>query len=158
MDSAADLSALDRSVSTEDLLKTTCRVVAVATDAEACMISRVLGDLLIEIAEWSKTGDSLHSGHGYLVTDYPVTAEVLDRMEPRTASLLEPDTDASEATVLGELGFDSVLMLPLEVGGTSWALVETYASGRAFGEADVEVARPIVQRAGEILAERLRAK
>ncbi|MDX6412400.1 MAG: hypothetical protein QOE91_1916, partial [Gaiellaceae bacterium] len=35
-----------------------------------------------------------------------------------------------------------------------WALVEVYASGRPFGEADVERALPIVQRTGEILAKR----
>jgi hypothetical protein len=158
MDSAIDLGALERSAGTKDLLKATCRALTGATDADACMISRVLGDLLIEVAEWSNAGESLHLGHGYLITDFPVTADVLDRVEPRTVSLLEADADASEASVLEELGFDSVLMLPLVLEGTSWALVELYVSGRAFGKADVGVAQPIIQRAGEILAERLRAE
>jgi hypothetical protein len=87
-----------------------------------------------------------------------VTADVLDRVEPRTVSLLEPEPDASEVSVLRELGFDSVLMLPFILEGSSWALVELYVSGRAFSDGDVDVARPIVQRAGEILAERMRAK
>lgn len=156
MDPAIDLSELERSAGTEELLSATCRALTAATDADACMISRVLGDLLIEVAQSSRSGESIHLGHGYLVPDFPVTAEVLERAEPRTVSLLEPDADASEASVLEELGFDSVLMLPLVVEGTSWALVELYASGRAFSDVDVEYARPIVQRAGEILAERHR--
>lgn len=156
MDPAIDLSQLERSAGTEDLLDATCRVLTGATDAVACVISRVLGDLLIAVAQSSRSGESIHLGHGYLVPDFPVTAEVLERIEPRMVSLLAPDADASEASVLEELGFDAVLMLPLVVEGTSWALVELYASGRAFSDADVECARPIVQRAGEILAERLR--
>ena len=48
-------------------------------------------------------------------------------------------------------------MFPLLNGDVSWALVEVYASGRPFGEQDVERAVPIVQRAGEILTERLSA-
>jgi GAF domain-containing protein len=155
MDSSAALGELERSVGTEALLKATCRTVTSATDADACTISRVLGELLINIAEWAMSGESLQSGHGYLLRDYPVTAEVLERVEPRLVTLLEPDADADEARVLLEMGFDSLLMLPLVVGGASWALVEVYVSGRQFGAADVERALPIVQRAGEILAERL---
>ena len=158
MDPAIDLDELERSTGTEALLKATCRALTRATDADACSISRVLGDLLISIAEWSSSGESLQQGHGYLVTDYPVTAEVLERAEPRLVSLLEPDADPSEAKVLADLRFDSVLMLSLAIGEAPWALVELYVSGRPFGETDVERALPIVQRAGEILAERLRTE
>jgi GAF domain-containing protein len=155
MEPAIDLSELERAAGTEGLLKATCKVLTGATDADACMISRVLGVLLIEVAQWWKSGTSLHLGHGYLLTDYPLTANVLDRGEPQTVSLFDPEPDASEAGVLKELGFDSVLMLPLVVGGASWALVEVYLSGRAFSESDIGVARPVAQRAGELLATRL---
>jgi GAF domain-containing protein len=157
MDPAIDLGELERSAGTVDLLKATCRTLTRATDADACLISRVLGDLLINVAEWANSGESLQLGHGYLLTDFPVTAEVLERVEPRLVSRLEPDADPDEARVLEELGFDSVLMLALVIDGASWALVELYVSGRPFGENDVERASPIVQRAGEILTERLAA-
>jgi GAF domain-containing protein len=154
MDPAADLGELERSAGTEGLLRATCRILATATNANACTISRVLGELLINIAEWAVSGESLQLGHGYLLTDYPVTADVLERVEPRLVTVLEPDADPAEARVLLEMGFDSLLMLPLVVGDAPWALVEVYASGRSFGEADVERALPIVQRTGEILAKR----
>jgi hypothetical protein len=157
MDPAIDPDDLESSAGTEALLKATCRALTRATDADACMISRVLGDLLISVAEWAKSGGSLQLGHGYLITDYPVTAEVLERMEPRLVSLLEPDPEPGEAKVLAELGFDSLLMLSLVIAEAPWALVEIYVSGRTFGEKDVERAWPIVQRAGEILTERLNA-
>ncbi len=155
MDPAIDFGELERSTGTEALLKATCRALTRATDGDACIISRVLGDLLISVAEWSNSGESLQLAHGYLITDFPVTAEVLERAEPRLVSLLEPGADPGEAQVLADLGFDSVLMLSLVIDEAPWALVELYASGRPFTEADVERARPIVQRAGEILADRL---
>jgi GAF domain-containing protein len=155
MDPATDLDELEGSAGTEGLLRATCRALTRATDADACTISRVLGDLLINVAEWASSGGSLQLGHGYLITDYPVTAEVLEGSVPRLVSLLEPDVDPSEAKVLAELGFDSLLMLSLVIRDAPWALVELYVSGRTFGEKDVEHARPIVQRAGEILTERL---
>jgi GAF domain-containing protein len=157
MDPAIDLAELERSAGTKDLLKATCRMLTRATAADACLISRVLGDLLINVAEWANSGKSLQLGHGYLLTDFPLTAEVLERVEPRLVSRLEPEPDPDEARVLEELGFDSLLMLSLVIDGASWALVELYVSGRPFGENDVERASPIVQRAGEILTERLGA-
>jgi GAF domain-containing protein len=157
MDPEVDLGELERAASTGDLLTATCRALIRAIGADACTISRVLGDLLINIAEAATSGESLHLGHGYLLTDFPVTAEVLERVEPRPVSLLEPDPDPGEAKVLEELGFDSVLMLPLMHGDVSWALVEVYVSGRPFGDQDVGRAVPIVRRAGDILTERLRA-
>src|SRR5215212_3554549 len=137
-----DLGDLERSAGTEALLKATCRTMTSAISADACMISRVLGELLINIADWTTSGESLHVGHGYLLTDYPITAEVLERVEPRLVTLLGPDPDPDEAKVLRQMGFDSLLMLPLVVGDVSWALVEVYASGRQFGEADVERGMP----------------
>jgi GAF domain-containing protein len=155
MDPAGDLGELERSAGTEALLKATCRTLTGALNADACTISRVLGDLLINIADWTTLGESLHSGHGYLLTDYPETADVLERLDPHLVTLLEPDPDPDEARVLREMGFDSLLMLPLVVGDVSWALVEVYVSGRQFGDGDVERALPIVRCAGEILSDRL---
>jgi len=88
MDPAGDLDELERSAGTEALLKATCRALTSTTDADACMISRVLGDLLISIAEWAVSGESLQLGHGYLLPDFPVTAEVLERIEPRLVALV----------------------------------------------------------------------
>jgi len=104
-------------------------------DADACAISRVIGDVLILVAERVPDGATLQQGQGYLVPDYPQTAEVLETRRPRTLTLDDPDVDEAEASVLREHGFGSLVMLPLLLNGTVWGLVEVYRlSRRPFGD------------------------
>jgi hypothetical protein len=46
-------------------------------DADACAISRAIGDVLIMVAETVPEGKTLLQGQGYLVSDYPVTKRML---------------------------------------------------------------------------------
>ena len=46
-------------------------------DADACVISRVVGDVLIVVASAVTDGVTLQFGQGFLVSDYPVTMRVL---------------------------------------------------------------------------------
>src|SRR5690349_7096980 len=82
-------------------------------DADACAISRVIGDVLILVAERVPDGATLQQGQGYLVPDYPQTAEVLETRRPRALTLDDPDVDEAEASVLQEHGFGLLVMLPL---------------------------------------------
>ena len=95
-------------------------------DADACAISRVIGDVLIMVAERVPDERTLLHGQGYLVSDYPQTAEVLATNVPRALTLADPDVDEAEASVLREQGFGSLVMVPLELGGAIWGLVEVY--------------------------------
>src|SRR5205085_4514146 len=83
-------------------------------DADACAISRVIGDVLILVAERLPDGGTLQMGQGYLVPDFPETAEVLANGGTRALTLDDPDVDEAEARVLRQHGFGSLLMLPLE--------------------------------------------
>ena len=120
-------------------------VLAAATDAlvtelhaDACSISRVIGDVLILVAERTHDGSTLQSGQGYLVPDYPQTAEVLETREPRTLTLDDDDVDVGEADILRTLGYGSLLMVPFEINGNAWGLVEVYRRDRRpFTSADV---------------------
>ena len=110
-------------------------------DADACAISRVIGDVLIMIAETVPPNRTLLHGQGYLVPDYPQTAEVLATGTPRALTLDDPDVDEAEAEVLREQGFASLAMLPLLVNGERWGLVEVYRiEPRAFTTAEVDAA------------------
>jgi GAF domain-containing protein len=110
-------------------------------DADACAISRVIGDVLIMIAETVPPNRTLLHGQGYLVPDYPQTAEVLATGTPRALTLDDPDVDEAEAEVLREQGFASLAMLPLLVNGERWGLVEVYRiEPRAFTAAEVDAA------------------
>ena len=108
-------------------------------DADACAISRVIGDVLILVAERVPDGTTLLQGQGYLVSEFPQTAEVLQTRKPRALTLADPDLDAAEASVLHAHGFGSLVMLPLEINGRVWGLVEVYrVDRRPFTAADVK--------------------
>lgn len=98
--------------------------------ADACAISRVIGDVLILVAERAPEGVTLQSGQGYLVPDYPQTQEVLATGRPRALTLDDGDLDEAEATVLRAYGFGALLMLRLDVNGGTWGLVELYRVAR----------------------------
>jgi len=87
-----------------------------------------------------------------MLTTFPLTREVLELREPRVVSLHDEDPEPNEARLLLELGFDSLLMLPLVVGDELWALVEIYRTGeKSFNEEDAAALEPILTLAADAL-------
>lgn len=127
-----------------------CETLVEEVDAAAVLVSRVIGELLIEVAEHVTNRRSLRSGHGYLIKDFPLTLEVIRTREPRAVALSEPAPDPAEARLLRELGYQSLLMLPLESGGECWGLVELYRDdGTSFSSDDVARAHQVLAPLGE---------
>ena len=85
-------------------------------------------------------------GQGYLVPDYPLTQAVLSSGRPCALTLSDDDVDPAEASVLRELGFASLLMLPLPIGGGH------LGSRRGVPRRAAPVRRGRPARGGEILA------
>jgi GAF domain-containing protein len=107
-------------------------------DADACALSRVIGEVLILVAERVPDRGTLQQGQGYLVSDYPQTEEVLLTKEPRALTLDDPIVDEAEARLLRELGFGALLMTALELNGEIWGLVEVYRTlRRPFTDAEI---------------------
>lgn len=155
-ESPSDLEALTSELATETsvpaLLARTARLLTELLRAPACTISRVIGDVLVDLAHHWASGHQDRLGHGYLISDYPLTREVIERREPRTVFLGEDDADATESALLRELGFGSLLMIALECDASAWGLVEVYgAPGRRFEPEDVEVGRVVVAATGSAL-------
>jgi hypothetical protein len=147
---AAD--TLSRQTTVQALLAETCRGLVELLDAEACAISRVVGDLLVGLEEYAPSNKRpLATGHEYLISDFPLTREVVEHRRPRLVSLLDDEPEPSEAAVLEKLGYDSLLMLCLPVGEGCWALVEAYRSGSRFAEQDGALAEQLVAIAGRRL-------
>jgi hypothetical protein len=114
-------------------------------DADACAISRVIGDVLILVAERIPGGGTLQMGQGYLVPDFPQTAEVLQTGKPRSLTLADADVDPAEAMVLRAHGFGALAMFTLELNGAVWGLVEVYRRDRrAFTQEDLRQARELI--------------
>jgi transcriptional regulator with GAF, ATPase, and Fis domain len=110
-------------------------------DADGCVISRVIGDVLIMVAERAPEGVTLQQGQGYLVPDFPMTVEVLATGRPCALTLDDPDVDEAEAAILREYGFGALLMLPLTLTESVWGLIELYRIGtRPFSADDMTLA------------------
>jgi GAF domain-containing protein len=128
-----------------DVLSTMAEELVARLTADACAVSRALGDVLILVAECVHNGETLQQGQGYLVPDYPQTAEVLRSRKPCAITLDDPDIDPAEAAVLIEHGFGALLMLPLELNGNAWGLVEVYRKDRRpFNDAEISLASELI--------------
>jgi hypothetical protein len=145
-------AALERQTSIRGVLETACRELVAGLDASACEISRVVGDVLIGLVELSPDDERrLDLGHEYLISEYPLTQEVIERGEPRTVSLLEDSPEPNEAALLEKLGFESLLMVCLPTSRGCWGLVETYAIAKLFDHGDAALAEQIAAVTGEQL-------
>ena len=115
-------------------LASLCAMLVDELRADACAISRVLGDVLIQIGEHVTDGGTINTGQGYLASDFPLTVEVLRDAVPRRVWTGDPQADAEEVRLLLAFGYDGLLMLPLVLDGGVWALVEVYRRGGGFSE------------------------
>lgn len=145
------LDALEQARSVADLLRVLAQALTAALGAEACLVSRAFGDMLVDLVEHSP-GHSIPGGHGYLISDYPATQRVLERGRPESILVSDPDADAREVELLERLGFQSLLMIPISIDSERWGLVEVYRAER-FSDADVRRVEPLVTRTAELIPE-----
>jgi GAF domain-containing protein len=139
---------LARETTVNGILHALCAELSRVVPGDACALSRVIGLLLVEIADHGPDGRRLSLGRGYLLPDYPETQVVIERGEHRTVWVGDPAADPDEVALLRELGFDGLLMLPLELDGRCWGLIEVYRTGdRRFADDEIATARETIARA-----------
>ena len=144
-------AAMEAETTIRGLLGTACREAVELLDATACAISRVIGDLLVGLDEYTTSGRPLAHGHEYLISDFPLTRVVVESGEPRWISRLDPDADSDEAALLAKLGFESLLMVCLPTSDACWGLLELYNEHGRFDEERAELAARYAVRVGELL-------
>src|SRR6476646_9902782 len=139
--------------SVSGLLGATARAYVELLDAPACTISRVIGDLLVDLMQHQRDGGSPDRlGHGYLISDYPLTRAVIEERQPQTVDQSDPEADQNEVKLLKELGYDALLMVAIEAQDGAWGLVEVYGEkGRRFADDEVQLAQDLATEVGEIL-------
>ena len=146
------VSALAAETTVRGLLGSACRELVELLDATACAISRVIGDLLVGLDEHTTSGRPLAHGHEYLISDFPLTRDVVETGEPRWVSRLDEEADEHEAALLAKLGFESLLMVCLPTAATGcWGLVELYEEHGRFDEQRARVAARFAARTGSLL-------
>ncbi len=144
--------ALERETTVPGVLRAACVLLTNELEAHACNLSRVVGQLLVDLCEHSHDGRKIQLGRGYLLPDFPLTQEVIERREPRIVSLLDADVDESEAALLRDLRFDSLVMVPLVVDESCWGLFEIYREGTTvFIADDVARATAIIESTSTVL-------
>jgi hypothetical protein len=148
---ARSTAALEAETSIRGLLGAACRELVDLTGATACAISRVIGDLLVGLDEHTSSGRPLAHGHEYLISDFPLTREVVETGEARWLSRFDENPEESEAALLAKLGFESLLMVCLPTSGACWGLVEVYSEHGRFGEEDAELVARFAAYTGELL-------
>jgi diguanylate cyclase (GGDEF)-like protein len=163
-DSSALVGAMDAAVAiwTEEtldgVLERLGKAIAFVVGATATNISKVEGPRLVDMTKHALRDVDLGDDSAYLISDYPITQEVLDREIVRSVSFLDDEVDSGEAFVLRELEMNAVMLVPLVVDGRSWGLVEIYDMRlRRFTAEEQALARFLVDQAGrriESLAER----
>jgi GAF domain-containing protein len=151
VDVSSSLERIEAEATVSRVLHVACGELVTLFDATFASVSRVIGDLLVELSGYRRSGE-VHPLELFLVTDYPLTQEVIEDGQPRVVRRADPGADPAEVALLERLGFDSLLMLPLRSHGQSWGLVEIYGGDRIFAEHEIESAKSIVDRVGERLA------
>ena len=141
----------------DDVLERLSRSVTFVLGTTGALISKVEGGMLADAVRHSLRDIDLGEDTAYLISDFPVTQEVLETGTVRSISFLDVDLDRAEAFVLRELHMNCALLVPLVVHGRSWGLVEIYDMRlRRFSSEDEAVAWFLVSQAGrriESLAE-----
>jgi transcriptional regulator with GAF, ATPase, and Fis domain len=145
------VSALATETTIRGLLGSSCRELVELLDATACAISRVIGDLLVGLDEHTTSGRPLAHGHEYLISDFPLTREVVETGDPRWVSRLDENADEHEAALLAKLGFQSLLMVSLPTADGCWGLVEVYEESGRFDEERARLAARFAARTGSLL-------
>jgi GAF domain-containing protein len=149
---------LQAAATVPELMRLAARRVTDLLGGSGCAISRILGDVLVELAEFAGTRPTLYLGHGYLISDYPLTRDAVETREPRSVYVHDPDADQREVELLLELKFESVLMVPICVGETVWGLAEIYREGvPRFVDVDAERAKRVFDLVGERVGQLERA-
>jgi GAF domain-containing protein len=140
-----------------DALERLGKAIGFVVGATGTAISRVEGPHLVDLVTHAIRDVELSDDNVYLISDYPVTQEVLERPCIRSVSFLDEDLDAGEAFVLRELQMNAAMLLPLRVNDRSWGLVEIYDMRmRRYTQEDEAVAGFLVTQAGRRIEALLR--
>jgi GAF domain-containing protein len=88
----------------------------------------------------------------FLLADYPATAAVLETGEAAQVLASDPDADRAEVRLLAEMGYRSLLMVPLLAGARSIGVLEACASAeRPWSRTQIHSARILGYQLAHVL-------
>lgn len=138
---------LDLAVTVHDVAQAAQRSLA-GLQADHLDVALLDGDDLVQVEDSGWT--SLQSR--YVVADYPATAAVLRGGPPLSVRTDDPDADPAEVRLLRELGFGSLLVLPLVDDGTPTGVIEVYSRAqRTFSDRQVRLGQLLADEVSDAL-------
>ena len=156
-------SALSSRLSVDELLHDLAQRLTTALDANESTISQwdKASDTLWAAAWYEPTDISTTSPskansdqpsfsreRPYLVANFPTTAEVLHSQRPAVVLVSDPHADPAEVALLHELGWRSLLILPLVTHDAVVGLVEIFdAEERLFSNEEILLAQALTNQA-----------
>jgi GAF domain-containing protein len=159
VDSASHGPSFAAAASVWDLTGRLCEALVADLDGVGCIVSRVIGDVLVQVAEHARDGRSFQLGRGFLISQFPATEAVLRTGAPCAVSVADEHPDPAEIGVLDDLAVRSVAMFALSNDDVAWGLVEVYRDEPpTFDAAELERAQATVALAGARLGELVEAR
>ncbi len=148
-DAVESVAAIWAEESLDDVLARLSKAVTFVAGATGALVSRIEGPQLLDAVRHAMRDVDLGEDTAYLISDFPVTKEILDTQTIKSISFLDDDLDRAEAFVLRELRMNCAMLVPLVVRGRSWGLVEIYDMRlRRFTQDDEALAGLLVGQAG----------
>jgi EAL domain-containing protein (putative c-di-GMP-specific phosphodiesterase class I) len=143
---SARLSRIHAMEDLEDLFE----LIAAELGADAVCLSRWVRDQNAVETIVDSSGDE--TGMRYNLTNYPSTAHVLNTGEAVQVLISDPGADLGELALLGRLGFESLLMVPVVCRDERLGLLEAYGQvERPWTRSEINRARIISYQLGAVL-------
>jgi diguanylate cyclase (GGDEF)-like protein len=116
-------------------------------DADIASLMLVRDDMLEQISD-----EEQGQGRRWHLDEYPATRELLDARVPGQIVVGDSESDPDEVAELQRLGYNTMLMVPMSLGGGHQALLEVYRShSQAFTSAEVDRARVVALQFAAVL-------
>jgi hypothetical protein len=116
-------------------------------DADIASLMLVDDDMLLQISD-----EEQGQGRRWHLDEYPATRELLDARVPGQIVVGDAASDPDEVAELQRLGYNTLLMVPMAVGGGRRALMEVYRRySQAFTSAEVDRARVVALQFAAVL-------
>ena len=116
--------------------------------ADECLISMIEGEELVVVGRGGLERDE----ERFRIADFPETERLLREQDTVQIHVTDPEADPAEVDLLRELGYRSLLMLPISCAGRAIGLFEAYsAAGRPFSRFEIGRARIIALQVGATL-------
>lgn len=124
------------------------RGLANLTDVDDVALSLIAGEELRIVTQhaWTTSEDV------FLLADYPASQLTLNTASPVSIRVDDPSADPAEVRLLREIGFGTLLMVPVVEGADQLALIEWFCvATRDWSAAELRLARDIAEATREVL-------